>query len=390
MFLIRLFRFLTGYILFRGSGGFPERFLNLCSQNGVSIWDAKSADGTLTAKTNLAGYKKIRLPAKRSGMRIRMVRKCGLPFLLQPYRKRKGILVGIVLSAVVLTLLNAAVWTISVEGNENFTEEQILDLAESHGIHPGAFKKNIDIRAIREDIKASVDGINWFSINMNGCHVSLRVSETQGKNEIIDRQTPCNIVSDVDGEVLKLDAYEGTAALRPGSAVTKGDLLIGGVIEKSDGSAGFVHARGSAIIRTNRTATSEIPYELPCAVIQEQAVRRSVMLFGIEIPLGVAPAGNTVRSQRACLQYKNTVLPLGIRSEISSYLSEKNLTLSGDEASLLCGFSLFMQEKTMMQNAETESKTVTLLQDATGVRGEIRYINHQKTGVEQFFAVEEG
>lgn len=388
MFLIRLFRFLTGYILFSGSGGFPERFLNLCSQNGISIWDAKSTDGALQAKTNLAGYKKIRLPAKRSGMKIRMVRKCGLPFLLQPYRKRKGILVGILLSAAVLTLLNATVWTISVEGNENFTEEQILDLAESYGIRPGALKKNIDIKAIREDIKSTVDGINWFSINMNGCHVSLRVSETQGKNEIIDRQTPCNIVSDVDGEVLKLDAYEGTAALRPGSAVTKGDLLIGGVIEKSDGSASFVHARGTAIIRTNQTATSEIPYELPCAVIQQEDIRRSVMLFGIEIPLGLAPAGNTVRSQRACLQYKNTVLPLGIRSEISAYLADQTRTLSGDAAALLCGFSLFMQEKTIMQNAETESKTISLKQDKNGVRGEIRYINHQKTGIEQFFTVE--
>lgn len=389
MFLIRLFRFLTGYILFSGSGGFPERFLNLCSQNGISIWDAKSTDGALQAKTNLAGYKKIRLPAKRSGMKIRMVRKYGLPFLLQPYRKRKGILVGILLSAAVLTLLNATVWTISVEGNENFTEEQILDLAESYGIRPGALKKNIDIKAIRENIKSTVDGINWFSINMNGCHVSLRVSETQGENEIIDRQTPCNIVSDVDGEVLKLDAYEGTAALQPGSAVTKGDLLIGGVIEKSDGSASFVHARGTAIIRTNRTTTSEIPYELPCAVIQQEDIRRSVMLFGIEIPLGLAPAGNTVRSQRACLQYKNTVLPLGIRSEISAYLADQTRTLSGDAAALLCGFSLFMQEKTIMQNAETESKTISLKQDESGVYGEIRYINHQKTGIEQFFTVEE-
>lgn len=388
MFLIRLFRFLTGYILFSGSGGFPERFLNLCAKNGISIWDAKSTDGRLKAKTNLAGYKKIRLPAKRSGMKIRMIEKRGLPFLLQPYRKRKGILVGILLSAAVLTLLNATVWTISVEGNENFTEEQILDLAESYGIRPGAFKKNIDIKAIREDIKSTVDGINWFSINMNGCHVSLRVSETQGKNEIIDRQTPCNIVSDVDGEVLKLDAYEGTAALRPGSAVTKGDLLIGGVIEKSDGSASFVHARGTAIIRTNRTATSEIPYELPCAVIQQEDIRRSVMLFGIEIPLGLAPAGNTVRSQRACLQYKNTVLPLGIRSEISAYLADQTRTLSGDAAALLCGFSLFLQEKTIMQNAETESKTISLKQDESGVCGEIRYINHQKTGIEQFFTVE--
>ena len=72
MFLIRLFRFLSGYVVFSGKGGFPERFINLCSMNGISLWDAKSSSGTLHAKTSIKGYKRLRPCAKKSGMKIRI------------------------------------------------------------------------------------------------------------------------------------------------------------------------------------------------------------------------------------------------------------------------------------------------------------------------------
>ena len=125
MFFLNILRWFSGYVVFGGTGGFPERFLNLCSANGISVWDAKSAGGILTAKTSVKGYKKIRLCAKRSGMRIRLKEKKGLPFVLKPYKQRKGLAVGAVLSAALLIFLNSAVWTISVEGNDKYTKEQI-------------------------------------------------------------------------------------------------------------------------------------------------------------------------------------------------------------------------------------------------------------------------
>ena len=39
MFLIDLFRFLAGYVLFCAVGGFPERFINLCTAGKIPVWD---------------------------------------------------------------------------------------------------------------------------------------------------------------------------------------------------------------------------------------------------------------------------------------------------------------------------------------------------------------
>ena len=150
MFLIRFIRFLLGYVVFTCTGGFPERFINLCSLNGINLWDAKSSGGVLSAKTSISCYKNIRRCVRKSGMKIRIRKKCGLPFLIQPYLKRKGIAAGMVISAVMLVFLCSCVWTFDVSGNEKFTDEQILEIAQMYNIRMGSFSKNIDPKKYRQ------------------------------------------------------------------------------------------------------------------------------------------------------------------------------------------------------------------------------------------------
>ena len=38
MFIVRLFRWLCGYVEFEVTGNFVERFLNLAMRSGVNIW----------------------------------------------------------------------------------------------------------------------------------------------------------------------------------------------------------------------------------------------------------------------------------------------------------------------------------------------------------------
>lgn len=389
MFFLNILRWFSGYVVFGGTGGFPERFLNLCSANGISVWDAKSAGGILTAKTSVKGYKKIRLCAKRSGMRIRLKEKKGLPFVLKPYKQRKGLAVGAVLSAALLIFLNSAVWTISVEGNDKYTKEQILSIAESYGIRQGAFRKNIDITEIRTNIKASVPEINWFTVNMDGSHITLNVSENKGDSEIYDRTTPCNIVSSVDGEVVKLDAYEGNAEVLIGSAVAKGDLLISGVVEKFDGTPDFVHARGEAIVRTRKNISADIPKTLNVTLIEEIRIRKLPILFGIEIPLTPMKPSDSIRTEKNMLEYEGKRLPVGMKTEYNYYFSSAEKELSEDEETLLAGYELFIGEKDIMQNAETEEKNIAVFRTESGVKADISYVNLEKTGTEQFFEVEQ-
>ena len=91
MFLIKLLRFLFGYVRFESGGGFPERFLNLCAQAHFPLWEVTSRGGTMKAFTTVKCYKKFRSYARKAGVRLRVKERRGLPFLLRRYRKRIGI-----------------------------------------------------------------------------------------------------------------------------------------------------------------------------------------------------------------------------------------------------------------------------------------------------------
>ena len=49
MLILRLFRYLFGYVRFAAWSGFPERFINLCEHNKILLWDVRSRDGVITA-----------------------------------------------------------------------------------------------------------------------------------------------------------------------------------------------------------------------------------------------------------------------------------------------------------------------------------------------------
>lgn len=387
MFLIRFIRFLRGYVIFTCSGGFPERFINLCSLNGINLWDAKSVGGVLRAKTTVSCYKTIRICVRKSGMKIRIQQKCGLPFLIQPYIKRKGIAAGMIISAVMLIFLCSCIWTLDVSGNEKFTDEQILSIAEMYDIRIGTFRKSINPKEIQTDIKSKIEGISWFSVNIDGSHASLEVSESSGSDEIIDYSTPCNILSGIDGELLSLEAHTGVPAIKPGSAVTKGALLISGVMEKTDGTPYFVHARGTAVVRTNRNISAEVPYNTNVQKISAVKNRYSVSIFGLRIPPGLKENADSCISRSSMLKFRNTALPVGIITDSYIYKTEENITFSENKAILLACFSLFTQERKIMQNAQTESKNIEVQNNENSVSVSVSYINHETTGIEKYFEV---
>ena len=384
MFLIRLIRFLSGYVTFTCRNGFPERFINLCSLNGISLWDVRNTGGILTAKTSVKCYKNIRPCVKKSGMKIKIKNKTGFPFFIKPYLDRKGIFVGLLASTALIIILCSCVWTINVSGNENFTENQIIKIAESYGIYPGAFRNNIDAKKIKTDIKSDIPGISWFSVNINGGNISLEVTESKGSKKIIDLETPCNIVSEIDGEILQIVAHAGTPATKTGNAVTKGDLLISGIIEKPDGSSEFIHARGSAVIRTNKNISVNIPHNTVIKKVSGIKKTYTLKIFGLSIPLGFQNASDISFSRNKMLGFRGTTLPVGIATTNNISLIQNPSELTENKALLLAFYSAFSKETELMKNSETEKKTVKVDKSNNSANVCIDYINHETTGIENY------
>ena len=208
MSIIRFLRFIFGYVEFCAEGGFPERFINLCSVYHVRLWDVKRVKDKLYAKTMLRDYKNIREAVRRSGVKTRIIKKTGLPFFTFKQRKRVGLVIGVAAAIITVSYLSTMIWTVSVSGNENISDEQILNVFSSLGVKPGAKRRDINAKEISDEALKIFDGdLSFAVVNLNGSNASVEVRESVPAPKIEDNETPCNIVASEDGVVTKVQLY---------------------------------------------------------------------------------------------------------------------------------------------------------------------------------------
>ena len=82
MKLIYILRLIRGFVSFEINGGFTERFINLCAAKHIAIWDVGIQNNTLTACILVKKFRRLRAIAKKSGCKLKITKKYGLPFFL--------------------------------------------------------------------------------------------------------------------------------------------------------------------------------------------------------------------------------------------------------------------------------------------------------------------
>lgn len=337
MFILRLFHFLLGYVRFTAEGGFPERFINLCSRYKIPLWDVKSRKGVLFANTAIKGYKSIRPAARKSGMKVRVYHRYGLPFFMSKYRKRVGLLCGLAVFFIVIAFLSTLIWTVDVEGNSKIQAETIQAVFEDLGVKPGVRAKSIDVSKVERLALERLDGLSWLSLNLKGSSATIEVRESFAAPDLTKDKTPCNIVASRDGQIVILEAYEGAAAQKIGTAVLKGELLIGGATENKDLTVTFRHADGYIVARTQREFSTQSLLKREIRKYVRVKNHYTLNFLGIKIPLGPnkAPKGNYeyYMSER-WIDAKGIKLPISVICREYACYETETVTNTKEEAKL--------------------------------------------------------
>ncbi len=351
MFILRIIRYLCGYVIFQGIGGFPERFLNLCAKEGIGIWDVHHRDGVMTARVMASNYRLLRSCAAKAGMRLKVQQRHGFSFVIYRYRKRIGILVGIGLFVLILTVSSNFVWTIKVEGNEQMDSAVIMQTMEELGLRAGVMKSSLDISAMELEGLKKLEELSWLSVNIRGSVATIEVRERTMPPEMLDEKTPCNVVASADGYIVRLEAYEGSTKVRVGDSVVKGDLLISGVMESKLETTRFVHARGTVIANTNRVVETEVPLQQEKTVYLGQEKKKyALKLFGFRIPIYFSEPKEGEWEKTAeisCLNILGLELPIAFESVQYRAISKTSETITQGQAQSLAQEQIAKQIETL-------------------------------------------
>ncbi len=312
MILVRIFRFLRGYVEFEVWGGFAERFLNLCGRADIDLWAVRRVGDRLIARIDARAYRRLHRPAHRSGMRLRARLRRGLPFLCIRYRRRAGAVVGLCAAVLLVAGMTPFIWTVQVEGASPGTEQEVLQVFEELGVHSGARAGSVDVDSVVLKAYGLLPELSWMALNLHGCSAVIEVRERVPVPEISDDETPCNVVAERDGQVIRIQPYAGSVQADAGSAVVRGDLLISGAVERKDGGVTFVHAQGDAYARTKRTIEVSVPCRAEGNVQEKIGSSFRLGAFFLDIPFGKASEGEGVfaRVERRQLELGGVQLPV--------------------------------------------------------------------------------
>ena len=93
-----LLAWLFGFVTARMVGSEPEALLNQCAQRGLTLWKMERLDPvTLLVKVPATQWRRVEALAERMGCQAEDVQRRGVPYFLGRFRRRYGLLVGLVL-----------------------------------------------------------------------------------------------------------------------------------------------------------------------------------------------------------------------------------------------------------------------------------------------------
>ena len=294
--------------------------------NGKADFEQKNQAELFSVLLYAPHYKEyVRLRGKRR-YRNEARRHLGFFELTERYRKRIGLVIGFFMALSLIILSSLFVWDITIEGAERIPEQTILEALASRGLELGTFTPSVDTETAEDFLILDVDGLSFVSINLRGTVVQVQVREREKNTEILDTQSPSNLIASVDGQIEALRVTGGLITVKLGETVKKGDLLVSGVIDSAALGYRLVRARGEVLARTTLTYRVEIPYETTEKIYTGRFFsQKSIKIFSKTIKLfrkdSICPSScDKIESEKRLYLFDRIKLPVFItETEYAEY-----------------------------------------------------------------------
>lgn len=92
--LLKILRFVFGYIKVSVNGFAPERFMNLIIKNEVVIWDVENSEQGYVFYTGRKNLLKMKPYLQKTNMKLKIDEKYGLPYFLKQNKRRFPFVIG--------------------------------------------------------------------------------------------------------------------------------------------------------------------------------------------------------------------------------------------------------------------------------------------------------
>ena len=260
--------FFRGVLKIELYGESIERFLNLCRNHDIPIRNISADDSGCTAYIGLQDFKKIKPFLKKSHMKVRIKERIGFPFFLLSFKKRMIFFPAMILSILLIFMCTEFIWKIDITGNRYYTDEILKEyLYATLHISCGTPKSKVNTEKLKSDIREAFPKITWISVSSKGTGIFIRIKEENNMTYTEAKNTDHaeDIVADQEGEIYSIVTREGLPLVKAGSKISKGDVLVSGILPLKDDSGNctsvtLVHADADISVIRNMEYENFVPF----------------------------------------------------------------------------------------------------------------------------------
>ena len=236
----------------------------MCHHRKICLEHVISSDEYLEAVISARNFRTACEIAKKTGNKIRIKKKKGIPFIAFRYRKHYSFVAGVVLCMAFIYICSLFLFNITFSGNSNLTTPVLTRYLESIGVKNGCRTACIDCNDIEKRMREDFDEITWVAAAVKGNHLYISIKENDSfEGEIKSTEIPENIIASDDGTIESIITRSGTPLVKKGDNVEKGQVLVSGVVNICDDSGEVIAKRGvtadaDVLIKTEMIYSDEL------------------------------------------------------------------------------------------------------------------------------------
>lgn len=284
--MVGILQFLKGYVRIKIWGVSPERFLNLCSNKNILLWDISKNGSEYTMCISLNAFRQLRPIARKTGVRVVILQRYGLPFFIPGLLKRKVFIVGLLLCVAFWIVSYRFIWDISLDGNYQISQEVFQDFLAAQQVYVGMQKEDLDISALEKEIRRTFPEVTWTSAKLSGTRLEISIKENDAPiiTEQPEEEGGQDLVSEYSGVITSMIVRSGVPMVKIGDTVEAGALLVEGRVPIYNEDATireYLYTTADADITVEHT----IPYRdtLPVSYIQMTYTGRTESRFYLRL-----------------------------------------------------------------------------------------------------------
>ncbi len=292
-------------------GAYVEEYLTELIKSGVKLSQVNNKNGVVYFFINRIEYKKVARLGRLYNLQVKINKKNKLKYDKIINKKHTGLIIGIIIISFVLIISQKFVWRINIYGNDELSENLIKKTIAEHGIFLGAYSDRINSNNVENAVKLDLKEISWINIDINGSRIDVYLNEGKSVTKPeISMQTPCNVIASHDGVIIETEVYSGTLMYNKGSGISKGSILVSGVV--NDGANNLILTHANAKIIAEFTETVKFRKEFTSIerkTKDNKEIEKELMIMGFVIPI-TERVSNT--ENKTCKEYTEKINIVGL------------------------------------------------------------------------------